>query len=128
MRKLAIILSGLALFMSAAVTVYLLITPQYQFEETVVTENGYDTIQGTKTLVEVNGTRAVYLLIGVTLASGVPLLVALTRPSSQRLATWLFALLLLTFSILGSLSIGIAFMPSAILLLIAAIITIFIRK
>jgi hypothetical protein len=128
MRKIATILCGLALFASVAATIYLLITPQYQFEETVVTESGYDTIQGMKTLVEVNGTWVAYLLVGVTLASSVPLFVALTRTSSQRLVTWVFALLLMAFSIVGGLSIGLLFMPSAILLLTAAIVTLFIRK
>jgi hypothetical protein len=128
LRTLATILNGLALLASAAATIYVLNAPFYQHVETVQTESGYDSIQSTKTLVEVNGPRVVYLLIGVTLASGVPLFVALALPNSQRPVTWVFALLLVAFSIAGSFTIGIFFVPSAILLLTAAIVTLFIRK
>lgn len=128
MRKLVMILSALALLASAAFTIYLLSVPFYRGFETFHTESGSVTIQSTKTLTEVNGKRVVYQLIGVTLLSGVPLFVALARPASQRLATWVSALLLLAFSIAGALTVGLAYMPSAVLLLIAAIITLFIRK
>ena len=128
MRRLSTILSGLALLASAAATLYLLSAPFYQGIETVQTESGSDTIQVTKTLAEVNGPRVVYLLVGVTLASSAPLFVALRRPVLQRLVTWVSALLLMAFSILGSFTIGLFFMPSAILLLTAAIVTLFIRK
>jgi hypothetical protein len=124
LRTLATILSGLAYFASIAVTFYLLNAPLYQH----VTESVEQTIQGTATLVEVNGTWVVNQLFGVTLASGVPLFFALRRSALQRLVTWVSALLLMAYSIAGSFTIGLAFMPSAILLLIAAIATLFIRK
>jgi hypothetical protein len=44
------------------------------------------------------------------------------------MVTWACTLLLMAYSIAGSMTIGLAFMPSAILLLIAAVITLFIRK
>ena len=128
MRTLATILSGLAFLASIAATIYLLNAPLYQTIETVHTESGEETIQGTATLVEANGTWVVNQLVGVTLASGVPLFVALRRFALQRLVTWVSALLLLAYSIAGSFTIGLAFMPSAILLLIAAMATLFIRK
>jgi hypothetical protein len=124
MRTLATILSGLALLASIAATILLLIAPLYQH----VTESSEETIQGTATLVEVNGTWVVNQLIGVTLASGVPLFVALRRSALQRLVTWVSALLVVAYSIAGSFTIGLAFMPSAILLLMAAIATLFIRE
>ena len=127
MKVLVIILCGLAFLASIAMTIYLLNAPLYQHVETVLTENGEETIQSTATLVEVNGTRAVFQLLVVTLASGMPLFVALRRSTLQRLLTWVSALLLMAYSIAGSFTIGLAFMPSAILLLIAAIATLFIR-
>jgi len=127
-RTLATIISGLALLASIAVTIYLLNAPLYQGVETHCTESGCETIQTTRTLVEENGSWARILLTLVTLASGVPFVVSLTLPRFQRLATWVFALLILAFSIIGGLSIGLAYMPSAILLLIAAVLTLFIRK
>lgn len=128
MRTLATILSGLAFLASIAATIYLLNAPLYQHVTTVLTESGEETIQGTATLVEVNGTWVVIQLLGVTLVSGVPLFVALRRSALQRQVTWVSALLLMAYSIAGSFTIGLAFMPSAILLLITAIATLFIRK
>lgn len=128
MRTLATILSGLAFLASITATIYLLNAPLYQQVETVLTASGEETIQTTATLVEVNGTWVVYQLCAVTLVSGIPLFVALRRSASQRLVTWVSALLLMAYSIAGSFTIGLAFMPSAILLLIAAIATLFIRK
>ena len=128
MRTLVTILSGLAFLACIAATIYLLNAPLYQHVKTVHTESGEQTIQGTATLVEVNGTWVVYQLIGVTLVSGVPLFVALRRSAIQRLVTWVCALLLMAYSIAGSFTIGLAFMPGAILLLFAAIATLFIRK
>lgn len=128
MKTLAMILSGLALVASAAATIYLFFAPFYQGIITVQTESGVQTIQVTKTVVQVNGSRAIILLVGATLISSVPFLVAFARPSLQRLVTGVCALLLLAFSIAGSLTIGLAFMPSAILLLVAGIVSLFIRK
>lgn len=128
MRTLATILSGLAFLASIVMTIYLLNAPLYQHVKIVHSESGEETIQGTATLVEANGTWVVNQLVGVTLVSGVPFFVALRRSALQRLVTWVSALLLMAYSIAGSFSIGLAFMPSAILLLIAAIATLFIRK
>jgi hypothetical protein len=125
MRTLVIILCGLAFLLSIAATIYLLNAPLYQ---TVHIENDGQPIQGTATLVEANGTWVVNQLVGVTLVSGVPFFVALRRSALQRLVTWVSALLLLAYSIAGSMTIGLAFMPSAVLLLIAAIATLFIPK
>jgi hypothetical protein len=127
-RTLATILSGLALLASIAVSIYLLNIPLYQGIETHCDQSGCTTIHTTKTLVEENGSWAIILLTLVTLASGVPFVVSLTLPRAQRPVTWVFALLILAFSILGSLTIGLAYLPSAILLFIAAVLTLFIRK
>lgn len=128
MRILAVILSGLAFSIAIAMTVYLLNAPVYQSETTVLTEGGEETIRDTATLLEVNGARVVVQLLGVTLVSGMGFLVALRRSAWQRLVTWASALLLMAYSILGSMTIGLAFMPSAVLLLLAAICTLFIRR
>jgi hypothetical protein len=128
LRILAIILSGLAFLASIAATTYLLITPLYQHVETILTESGQETIQSTAGLVEVNGTRVVIQLLLVTLVSGVPLFVVLRRSTLQRSLMWMSALLLMAYSIAGIFTIGLAFMPAAILLLIAAIASLFIHK
>jgi hypothetical protein len=129
MKTIATILSGLALLISIAAAIFLLNAPSYRGIETSCTESGCETIQVTQTLVEANGTWVVYLLSMVTLVSGAPLFaVVFRRLTLQRWVTWVSALLLLAFSIAGSLTIGLAFMPSALLLLIVGILTLFIHK
>ena len=128
MKTLAMILSGLAFLITAAATLYVLNLPVYKGIETVHTESGTTTIETTKTVAEANGPWVVYLLIGLTLISGVPLFIAFTRPTLLRLVMWVSMLLLMAFSILGAFTIGLAFMPGAILLLAGAILTLFIRK
>ena len=128
MRILTTILSGLALLISIAASVSLLNAPLYKGFETSCTETGCETIETTMTLVEANGVKVVYQPIAVILISGLPLLAVFSRPAIQRLITWGAALLMLTYSIAGALSIGRAFIPSALLLLIAAVLTLFIRK
>ena len=126
MRTLTIILGGMAFLASMAVTSYLLYAPLYKGIESHCTEGDCGTIQITRTLVEVNGTWVIYQLVAVTLVSGVPLFVALWRFAAQRAVTWVVTLLLITYSIAGSFTIGLLFMPSAILLLLAAVVTLFI--
>ena len=129
MKITAAVLSGLALLLSVAATFYLLDAPLYQGTETSCTESGCETIETTKTLVEANGRWVVNLLIGVTLVSGAPLFVLVFRRLTlQRWITWISALLLLVFSVAGALTIGMAFMPSALLLLVAGVLTLLIGR
>ncbi|HSM72359.1 MAG TPA: hypothetical protein VK851_12515 [Anaerolineales bacterium] len=129
MKITATVLSGLALLLSVAATIYLLQAPLYQGVETSCTEDGCETVESTKTLVEANGRWVVNLLITMTVISGAPLFaLAFRRLTLQRWVTWASALILLTFSIAGALSIGLAFMPSALLLLVAGVLTLLIRK
>ena len=123
-----IVLSGLAIVIAIAATIFLLKAPLYTGVETSCTESGCETIETTQTLVEANGSWVIYQLITVVLVSSLPLLTAFARPAIQRSITWISALLLLVYSIVGALSIGLAFMPSAILLLIAGILTPFTGK
>jgi hypothetical protein len=127
-RKLVTFLCGVAFLASAAMALFLPFAPLYQYEEITLTESGRETVQGTATLLEVNGSRVLIQLVAVSMISGLPLLAALRRSARQRILTWLAALLLLAYSIAGGLTIGLAFMPSAILLLVAAMVTLFIRK
>jgi len=129
MKTIATVLSGLALLISIAATIFLLNAPSYWGIETTCTESGCETIQTTKTLAEANGRWVVNQLALVTLVSGAPLFaVVFRRLTLQRWVTWVSALLLLAYSIAGSLTIGLAFMPTALLLLIVGIITLFIHK
>jgi len=127
-RALAAIFSGLALLISIVMTVSISNAPLYGGRETPCTDSECETIETTKTLAEANGPGAVIQLVVVTLFSGIPFFVALKRSASQPFVTWVSALLLFAYSIAGALTIGLYFMPSAILLLLAGIVALFIRK
>jgi len=127
-RTFTIVLSALALLVSIIATVNLLKAPSYRGIETTCTENGCETIETTNTLVGMNGSWVIYQLVIVILVSSLPLFAAFARPVIQRSVTWISALLLLVYSIAGGLSIGLAFMPTAILILVAGVVTLFIRK
>jgi hypothetical protein len=64
----------------------------------------------------------------VTLTTGVPFAAMLAFPGAQRAITWIVALLLIGFSVLAGFTIGLFFLPSGLLLLLAAILTLFIRN
>ena len=128
MRTLAAIFSGLALLLSIAATIYLSNAPLYMGFKTHCTDNGCETIETTKTLTEANGPGAVIQLVAVTLFSSVPLFYTLRKSTSQLLVTWVTTLLLFVYSIAGSMTVGLFFMPSAFLLLIVAFFTLFIQK
>ena len=129
MRTIAIILSALAFLVTITTAVSLVNAPMYQHMETTLTAGGQqETTQTTATLLEVNGRQVVVQFVVVALVSGIPFFVILKRSTSQRLLTWISALLLLAYSIAGSFTIGLFFMPGALLLLITALITFFISK
>lgn len=128
MRTLTAIFSGLALILSIIATTLLSTSPLYQGYEKHCTDSGCETIESTKTLAEANGPGAVIQLVVVTLFSGAPLLYTLRKSTSQSLVTWVTTLLLFAYSIAGSMTVGLFFVPSTFLLLIAAVISLFIRR
>lgn len=128
MRRLATVLSGTSFLGAWVSTVYLLTVPVYQGIQTSSgTESGRVVSQQvTQTLLEATGPWVIGILGSVALLSGVLLLTALRTPWLQRSATWVTALLLLAFSIVTGFSVGSAFLPSAMLLLLSAVATLFI--
>ena len=61
------------------------------------------------------------LLAGLTLVAGIPLGVALTHPPDQRRTALASALLLLAFALFARPSLGLPYLPSATLLVAAAL-------
>ncbi len=129
MRRLATALSAVAFLGACAATIYLLTAANYEGVSTGAVLSGGSTepIRVTRSFVSVNGFGVIGLLLGVTLVAGVPLGIALASPRNQQAATWSTALLLLGFSIISGFSVGLLFLPSAAVLLGAAIVTVFIR-
>lgn len=68
-------------------------------------------------LASADGVWVTGLLIGVCLLAGVPMGVALTHPPVQRVTAWTIGSILLAFSFLAGISLGLPYLPSAILIL-----------
>lgn len=129
MRRLATTLSGLAFGWACVATARALVVPAYHSLETS-SGTGLGAaapVPSTQTLAEVNGPWVVGLLCAVTLASGFPLLAAIRAPWTQRGATWISALLILAFSLVAGFSVGLAYLPSAVILLVSAVATAFMK-
>jgi hypothetical protein len=125
MRRLATALSAFACLGALAASGFLLAVPAYEGIATSAASagGGVDTVRFTQTFAEANGPRAMGLLLLVTLVATAPLGVALARPAAQRATTWASALLLSAFSVLAGFTVGLFYLPSALTLLIAAVVT-----
>lgn len=122
-RRVATALGALAFVWACAATVYLLNAAGYEGYSTtsVLTGGGAEPRRVTASLVAANGPWVVGLLGSVSLLAGVPLGVALTHPAGQRATTWTVALVLVAFSLVSAFSVGLFYMPSAILLVVSAL-------
>ena len=129
MRRGATALSAAAFLLASAATIYLLTAANYEDVSTgaVLMGGGTEPVRVTRSFVATNGSWVIGLLLCVTVLAGVPLGIALASPKNQQAATWSTALLLLGFSIISGFSVGLLFLPSAALLLGAAIVTVFIK-
>jgi len=129
MRRLATTLSALAFGWACVATVRALVVPAYHNLATSSSTGlgAAAPVASTRTLTEVNGPWVAGLLCAVTLLSGVPLLAAIRAPWTQQGATWATALLVLAFSLVAGFSVGLAFLPSAVILLVSAVATVFMK-
>lgn len=134
MRRWATVLSALACIGAVAASAYLLTVPSYKgvVTSTATTAagsvaSGGDAVRFTRILAEENGTRVWVIPLIVTLIATAPVVVGFARPTAQRTTIWAAALLLCTFSVVAGFSIGLLFMPSALILLAAAVATFFVR-
>lgn len=129
MRQLATTLALLAFLWAGAATVYLLTATGYQGLATgaSVSASGVAAHRVTATLLSVKGLWTVLVLSGVTFLAGIPGGVALTHARGQRAATWSVAAILLFFSIISGYSVGLFYLPCALLLVASAVVTLFVR-
>lgn len=111
-RRLSVILSSLAVLAAGAATAYLLFASQGA--------GGGAGVPAPKALGEVDGPRMLLLLLGATGVSAVPLIAILSLPRAALFPSWTAALALLAFSALGGFTGGLFYLPSALLLLLAA--------
>jgi hypothetical protein len=128
-RHLATALNALAFLWVSAATIYLLVTAGYEGLSPASALAGNTPIVGhiDTSLASANGPWVVGLLLIVSLIAGLPFGVALTSPKSHRAVTWTAGLLLLGFSIISGYTVGLMYLPGAVLLLAAATTNVVVR-
>lgn len=111
---------GVAIACAAGASIYLLFAPLYpsQASEAADSPGPVNAITGRATMVSVNGPRIMIAFAIPLLLVAAPLLT--NKPTSRKIATLLCGILLLGFVVLGSMSIGLFYLPSAFALLISA--------
>lgn len=72
-------------------------------------------------LASADGVWVTGLLLIVSVLSGVPFAVTLTYPPVQSVTAWTIGWMLLAFSLLAGLSLGLPYLPSAILVFAVAV-------
>lgn len=123
MRRIAKTLAGLSFLWACAATIYLIVAAGHQGMGTASTfaAGAVDVQRVTVSLASRNGPWLVGLLLGVALLSGMPFGVAVAHPPGQRAATWSTAVLLLAFAVIAGFSIGLFYLPSAVLMGVSAV-------
>ena len=119
--KLAVLLFGLGFTWAAAASVHLLTSAPYL--GTVLEAAGTpDPAIGriNVTLASANGAWTLSLLSLITVLFGLPFGVALTHPGGQRFVGWTIGLLLVAFSVVTGSSVGLTYLPAALLVIAAA--------
>lgn len=123
-RRLSLILGGLAFFWACAVTWYVL---QASSETGMTVSAVAAGIAGNARsvappLASADGVWVTGLLVGISMLSGLPMGVTLTHPPAQKVTAWTTGSMLLAFSLLAGLSLGLPYLPSALLVFGVAVI------
>ena len=126
-RDAAVISTGIAHVLAWVVVLWLVFGPVYQGVSVTPVAPGEVASQPTRTtatLIEVNGWRVLPILLVPAALTGLALITVLRTDAGQtrrRVLVWIPAVLLLGFCILGSYSIGIFYLPSALALVVSSI-------
>ena len=124
----AVVSTGIAHVLALVVVLGLVFGPVYQGGSVTPAAPGapanVPTKTTTATLIEVNGWSVLPILLVPAALTGLALLTVLNTNAGQirrRVLVWVPAVLLLGFCILGSSSIGIVYLPSALALVLSSI-------
>ena len=123
----AVVSTGIAHVLAWVVVLWLVFGPIYQAESVTAAVPGAPANEPTKTtatLIEVNGWRVLPILLVPAALTGLALVTVLKTNAGQtrrRVLVWAASVLLLGFCILGSFSIGIFYLPSALALVVSSI-------
>ncbi len=123
----AVVSTGIAHVLAWVVVLGLVFGPVYQGVSVTAVAPGVPSGEPTKTtatLIEVNGWRVLPILLVPAALTGLALVTILKTNAGQtrrRVLVWVASVLLLGFCILGSFSIGIFYLPSALALVVSSI-------
>tara|TARA_B100000378_G_scaffold261160_1_gene242353 strand:- start:191 stop:619 length:429 start_codon:yes stop_codon:yes gene_type:complete len=123
----AVVSTGIAHVLAWVVVLWLVFGPIYQAESVTAAVPGAPANEPTKTtatLIEVNGWCVLPILLVPAALTGLALVTILKTnagQTSRRVLVWVASVLLLGFCILGSFSIGIFYLPSALALVVSSI-------
>ncbi len=128
-RDPTVILLGIAHALTLVAGLFMAIGPFYQGVSAtpglVGNSSSYESVRMTASLIAVNGLRVIPLLLSPAVITAASLLLAFrgnARKGLGRLVLWVAALLLLLFCLAGIFSIGIFYLPSAALMIAAAVV------
>jgi hypothetical protein len=118
----------LALLFAVAAASWLLLVPTYAGVTTVSSSGGAAmTVQrSAQTLIGLNGVQVLPFLVGPIMLSALPLLRGTAHERRKRAA--IAAVILVGFAVIGGFSIGLFYAPSALTLLAAATLGVFVER
>ena len=126
-RNASVISITMAHVLTWIVVLFLVIGPVYQGTSVTAVASGEIPNEPTKTtatLIQVNGWGVLPILLVPVVLTGLALLTVLKTDAGQtrrKMRVWVLAVVLLVFCLLGSFSIGIFYLPSALLLVLSGI-------
>lgn len=121
MRRLALTLGALAFLWACAATTYLLFASSQAgiARAAMLAAGGGAAPHMPPPLATATGVWVTGLLVGVTYLAGMPLGIALAVPAGQRMVAWTTGFVLLGFCAVSGFSVGLPYLPSALLLVVA---------
>lgn len=122
--KISLAAAIIAHIFAWAATLFFLFWPIYGGVSVSPGESGMSRVSG-KTLLEVNGTWAAFLIILPIIFTAIGLIASLPGTTSPRLMLtlrWAAFALMLLFCVVGIYSLGIFYLPAALAVLVAAVI------
>jgi hypothetical protein len=121
-KKAAKIVATAGLTWSVLMSIALVFLPLYS--GSTVNSAGLQALDSTETLIEVNGYQVLYLLlipILLTLGAALPIIRNPDLWGVRWAVVWIGASMLLVFVVLASFTIGIFYLPAALLIIAAAV-------
>lgn len=123
LRRLSTISGGLAFFWACAVSLHVLraSSPTGITVSAAIAGVAGEAATVAPPLDSADGVWVTGLLLIISVLSGVPLAVTLTYPPGQSVTAWTIGSILVGFSVLAGLSLGLPYLPSALLIFMVGV-------